>query len=106
MVIQILKAIGILVAIGGLLGLLLAIAHKYLSVKEDERINKVKEMLPNANCGSCGYAGCSGLAEALVKGELKKVSQCRPSKPEARQKIKEYLENTPGPDGSTVKVDL
>lgn len=104
--IEILKAAGITIAIGAVLGILLAVANKYLKVKTDDRIEKVTEMLPNANCGSCGYAGCAGMAEALVKGEAKKVSQCRPSKPENRQKIKEYLENTPGPDGTTVKVDL
>ena len=46
------------------------------------------------------------LAEALVEGKVKKVSTCRPSKPEARQNIKDYLASTPGPDGNTVNVDL
>ena len=40
------------------------------------------------------------------KGKGKKVSTCRPSKPEARQAIKDYLASTPGPDGNTVNVDL
>lgn len=40
---------------------------KHFAVKEDERIGKVASLLPQANCGGCGFAGCSGMASALVK---------------------------------------
>jgi Na+-translocating ferredoxin:NAD+ oxidoreductase RNF subunit RnfB len=56
---------------GGVLGLALAIAAKVFAVKIDERIPKIREKLPGANCGGCGYAGCAALAEAIVKGEAK-----------------------------------
>ncbi len=59
------------VLLGGLLGLALAFASKLFEVKVDERIPKIQEKLPGANCGGCGYAGCSALAEAIVKGEAK-----------------------------------
>lgn len=42
-------------------------ASKKFSVKEDERIGKVAEILPQANCGGCGFPGCSGFAAACVK---------------------------------------
>lgn len=99
---KILIAIGISLAISAILGLLLAIANKYLAVKEDPRIAEVTKMLPGANCGGCGFAGCSGMAESIVSGENKNLSNCKPSKPEARQQIKDYLANTPGPDGTTI----
>lgn len=95
-----------IVVIGALLGLLLGVAGKFLAVEVDKRIEDVAALLPNYNCGGCGYAGCSGLAEALVTGEAKKVSQCKPSKEEARQKIVAYLAETPGPDGNTVTVTM
>ena len=41
---------------------------KKFAVKEDPRIGKVSELLPGANCGGCGFAGCSGMACALVAG--------------------------------------
>ena len=55
----------------GVLGLLLAavlflIAKKF-AVEEDPRIAQVAEVLPQANCGGCGFPGCSGFAEACVK---------------------------------------
>lgn len=99
---DILIAIGVVLAIAAALGLLLAVASKYLAVKEDPRVAEVTRMLPGANCGGCGYPGCSGMAESIVNGGNKKLSACRPCKPENKEKIKEYLANTPGPDGSTI----
>ena len=62
-------AIAMMIVLGAVLGFGLGIADKYLKVEVDERVEKVTEMLPNYNCGGCGYAGCSGLADALVSGE-------------------------------------
>lgn len=98
------SAIILMLVLGAILGLGLAFADKYLAVEVDERIETVTSMLPNYNCGSCGFAGCSGLAQALVEGELDTVGTCRPCKAEQKAKIAEYLNNTPGPDGTCVKV--
>ena len=106
MIVDIIIAVAVVLAISGLMGLLLAVADKFLFVAVDERIETVTGMLPNANCGGCGFPGCSGFATALVEGKAKNVSQCRPSKPDAREKIKTYLAETPGPDGNTVNVGL
>lgn len=59
----------ILAVIGGVFGFGLAYASKKFAVKVDERINKIKEVLPGANCGACGYPGCEGYASAIVSGE-------------------------------------
>ena len=47
-------------------GILYAASKKF-AVYEDPRIAQVAEVLPQANCGGCGYPGCSGLAGAIVK---------------------------------------
>jgi Na+-translocating ferredoxin:NAD+ oxidoreductase RNF subunit RnfB len=47
-------------------GAALAVAARFLSVKEDPRIEKATEILPGANCGGCGYAGCADYAKAIV----------------------------------------
>lgn len=54
-------------AIGLFFGALLAFASIVFKVEKDERIDQICELLPGANCGGCGYAGCSALAEAIVK---------------------------------------
>ena len=104
---EILWAALILLGIGLILGLGLAIAAKVLAVKEDKRIEEVAKRLPNYNCGSCGYAGCKGLAEAIVKGEESNLRKCKPGKEDANFKpIIEYLNEHPNEDGSKINVHL
>ncbi len=63
----ILLAIVILGAIGLVSAAVLFVASKKFAVQVDERIGKVAEVLPQANCGGCGFPGCSAFAEACVK---------------------------------------
>lgn len=66
---------GIIIAaciVGGtglFIGAFLGIAGKKFAVEVDEREEAITGVLPGNNCGGCGYAGCSGLAAAIVKGE-------------------------------------
>ena len=53
----------------------LAVASRVFYVEIDPRVEAITELLPGANCGACGYAGCSGLAAAIVKGEGK-IENC------------------------------
>lgn len=53
---------------GLVFGFLLAFASKKLAVESDPRVGEIIAVLPGANCGACGYPGCSGLAEAIVSG--------------------------------------
>jgi len=64
----ILIAVIVLGAIGLIAALVLFAASKKFAVYEDPRIAQVNEVLPGANCGGCGFAGCGGMADALVKG--------------------------------------
>jgi len=76
----------IFIGLGALMGLLLAVATKVFSVKTDERVEAITECLPGANCGGCGYTGCSGYAEAVAKGEAP-VNSCTVGGAEAAKKI-------------------
>ena len=64
----ILIAVVVLGAIGLIAAVVLFAASKKFAVYEDSRIAQVSEVLPGANCGGCGFPGCSGMADALVKG--------------------------------------
>ncbi|QTL97251.1 RnfABCDGE type electron transport complex subunit B [Iocasia frigidifontis] len=55
--------------LGALLAVGLGFAARAFHVERDERIDQIEEVLPGANCGACGYAGCSNFAEAVVNGE-------------------------------------
>ncbi len=61
-------AVMVLGAIALIAAIVLYVCSKRFAVYEDPRIAQVNELLPGANCGGCGFAGCSGMADALVKG--------------------------------------
>lgn len=65
----ILASVAILGGVGLTFGTLISLAHRKLWVWEDPRIDAVTGLLPGANCGACGYAGCRAFAEAAVRGE-------------------------------------
>lgn len=59
--------IGILAGLGLLLSLVLFFVAKKFKVEEDPRIDEVEKVMPGANCGGCGFAGCRAFADAAVK---------------------------------------
>ena len=61
-------AVLVLGAIALVASVVLFVISKKFAVHEDPRIGQVAELLPGANCGGCGFPGCSGMADALVKG--------------------------------------
>lgn len=61
--------------LGVIFGAVLALAAKKLAVKTDPREASVLEALPGANCGACGYPGCSGYASAIVAGKAE-IAAC------------------------------
>lgn len=80
----------LMAALGFTLSAVLAIANKKLHVYEDPRIDEVEDMLPQANCGACGLAGCRAFAEAVVDGKVS-PGQCTANSPEMTQAIADYL---------------
>ena len=65
----VLKAAGMVGLVGLFIGGFLGIAAIKFKVKVDEKEEAVLGLLPGNNCGGCGFAGCSGLAAAIAKGE-------------------------------------
>ena len=83
-------AVGFLTVLGIFLALVLVVANKYLFVYEDPRIDEVEAMLPAANCGACGTAGCRNFAEKLVAGEVT-PGQCTVNPKETSVAIADFL---------------
>ena len=78
---NILAAILVLGILGGVFGLVLAVASKIFEVKKDPREEAILGHLAGANCGGCGYPGCAGCAAAIVAGDAP-VNACAPAGPE------------------------
>lgn len=93
----------VMLIVGGIMGLLLAVASKKFKVKEDPRLEKVTSLLPGYNCGACGETGCAGLANSLITKKTDFIL-CKPIKEDKRKEIIKYLAETPGPDGETVII--
>ena len=74
---SIIAAILVISILGLLLGLGLAIADKKLAVEKDAKLVKMEGIMPGANCGGCGYAGCAAYAAAVTSGEAE-IGLCSP----------------------------
>lgn len=107
MTVEFIGAVAVLGGLGLLLGIGLAIADKVFYVEPDNRYDRIMELLPQVNCGACGYPGCAGFTDGILEGEVKELSLCKPGKKgENMETLKQYLEETPGPDGSTIRVGM
>ncbi len=73
---EIILAIIIVSVIGLVFGALLVFMSKKLAVPVDERVEKIRDALPGANCGGCGFASCDSYAEAIVSDGAP-VNACR-----------------------------
>jgi len=80
----------VLGGLGAAFGVMLGVASKKFAVEKDERVDSVREFLPGANCGGCGFPGCDGLAAAIVEGRAE-VSSCAPLSKDNALKIGEIM---------------
>ncbi len=87
---EILVPVLIVAGLGLLAGFILAAAAIVMAVPKDEKAERINEILPGANCGACGFSGCSGYAEALAAGQAKS-GLCSPGGKETAKKIAEIL---------------
>ncbi len=76
--------------LGALLALVIGVAAKTFAVETDERVEVVADMLPGANCGGCGYAGCADFAKALAAGQVP-PAQCPVASAADIKRIAEFL---------------
>jgi len=83
---NILLPLAIVGGIGLIFGCLLAYASIVFKVEKDDRIERIEEELPGANCGACGFAGCSAYASAIVEKGAS-VSMCSVGKDAVAKKI-------------------
>ena len=87
---KILLPVLIFIGLGLLMGALLALASKLFAVKKDEKAEAIKECLPGANCGGCGYSGCDAYAAAVSAGDAP-VNKCSVGGAEAASKIAQIM---------------
>jgi electron transport complex protein RnfB len=72
-----LAAILAIAILAALFGLLLGYANIRFHVDADPVVDQIDDLLPQTQCGQCGYPGCRPYAEALASGEAE-INLCRP----------------------------
>ena len=80
--------------LGIVLAIILYFVAQRFKVEEDPRIDDVEKMLPGANCGGCGFAGCRSMSEALVKRDDINALYCPVAGAATMHEIASYLGKT------------
>ena len=87
---EILYSASVVGGIGLICGIILSLASRFFGVKEDPRIEDILNLLPGANCGACGFAGCLDYAKVIVENN-EKTNLCKPGGAQTVQKIADYM---------------
>ena len=91
MVIDILIAFAVLAVIALICAIILTLSASFFGVKENEKVLAVRDCLPGANCGACGFSGCDGYAKALGEGQTDNPSLCTPGGADVAAQLSEIM---------------
>ena len=84
------EAILIIVGITLIIGIVLGIASIKFKTEGDPIVDKIDEILPQTQCGQCGFPGCKPYANAISKGEAD-INQCPPGGDDGVHKLADLL---------------
>ncbi len=88
---EVIYSVASLAGIGTASAIILYFVAQKFNVIEDPRIDEVDEVLPGANCGGCGYAGCRAFAENIVADESLEGKNCPVGGADVMKTIAEVL---------------
>jgi Na+-translocating ferredoxin:NAD+ oxidoreductase RNF subunit RnfB len=87
---ELLGSVAVLGGVAATFGAFIALANAKLKVWEDPRIDGVRDLLPGADCGACGQAGCRAFAQAVVTGGAI-PAECTVMGPDEVEEVAAYL---------------
>ncbi len=102
---QIAIPIIVLSVLGLLFGVGLGFAAKKFEVEVDDRVARIREALPGANCGACGFPGCDGFAAAVAEGKAL-PDGCPVSSAEQKAAVASVIGATVGPEGEKMVAQI
>ncbi len=86
----IVSAVIVVAGLGALFGYLLSWAEKKLAIQKNEKEVQLEAVMPGANCGGCGFAGCNAYADAVARGEAE-IGLCIPGGAATAAKMAEIM---------------
>ncbi len=90
MLVSVAFATAVMIGLAVVFSVVLCVANVKLAVEVDPRQEAIEKILPQANCGGCGFASCSSYAQAVVEGTAR-VDLCTVGGPSVAAKIGEIL---------------
>ena len=81
----------ILLGMGLVCAIVLTVSNIFFGVKEDDRVGAIRDCLPGANCGACGFSGCDAYAIALANGKARDCNLCIPGGDNTAKEISNIL---------------
>ncbi len=85
-----LAALLVMTGIALVLGMTLGYASRVFKIEGDPLVDKIDAILPQTQCGQCGYPGCKPYAQAIAKGEAD-INRCPPGGEEGIRKLADLL---------------
>ena len=82
--------IGVIIFLSLIIGVALGISAIKFKVDGDPIIEKIDSILPQTQCGQCGYPGCKPYATAIANGEAD-INQCPPGGDDGIHKLADLL---------------
>ncbi|QHS13714.1 electron transport complex subunit RsxB [Shewanella sp. Arc9-LZ] len=104
MVSNILIAVAVLSVLALVFGVILGFASKKFKVEGNPIIDQVETLLPQTQCGQCGYPGCRPYAEAIANGD--KINKCPPGGTATMEKIAELMGVEPEALGKEAQASI
>jgi electron transport complex protein RnfB len=104
MISNILIAVAVLSVLALVFGVILGFASKKFKVEGNPIIDQVETLLPQTQCGQCGYPGCRPYAEAIANGD--KINKCPPGGTATMEKIAELMGVEPEALGEEAQASI
>ncbi|CUT16918.1 electron transport complex protein rnfB [Candidatus Ichthyocystis hellenicum] len=86
----IITSILIMAGLVGVLSALLMLTQLAIKKKDNSLVDEIDDILPQTQCGQCGYPGCRPYAEAIAAGKAD-INQCPPGGDDGIRKLAELL---------------
>ncbi len=96
-------AITVLSTLGFSFGIVLGCTAQYFQVEDNSISELIDNILPQSQCGQCGYNGCRPYAEAIANGEM--INRCVPGGEQVMLKLADFLNLDPQPLGKDIPVE-
>ncbi|WOT06675.1 electron transport complex subunit RsxB [Shewanella youngdeokensis] len=95
-------AVIVLTILALVFGVLLGFAAEKFKVEGNPLIDQVEALLPQTQCGQCGYPGCKPYAEAIANGDS--INKCPPGGTATMEKIADLMGVDPEPLNAVEQV--